>query len=163
MIVDFHNAGSWSIETMSGVCKLLCELSPSTKIWPKSLLTQLNICFIWVQHNAYNALHAQWMPGVSPNNWLFLWWKDPCTIFCKLKVGPGFVSMSQPFNYISQVIAWIHSLKHINTIRAILRFKYLDILTTFLFLELSTKNDNQPFPFDDNDCALSKYKPIALR
>ena len=60
------------------------------------------------------------------------------------------------------MIARINSLKHINTIRAILRFKYLDIFTTFLFLKLSTKNDDLPFPFDDDDCALSKYKPIAL-
>ena len=64
---------------------------------------------------------------------------------------------------IAWTIAWINSLKNINTIRAILRFKYLDIFTVFIFLELSTKNHNLSFPFDDNNCTLSKYKPIALR
>ena len=53
------------------------------------------------------------------------------------------------------MIASINSLKYINNIRAILRLKYFDIFTTFLFLELLTKNDNLPFPFDDNDCDLS--------
>ena len=50
-----------------------------------------------------------------------------------------------------------------SNILTLLRFKYLDIFTTFLFPELSTKNDSIPFPFDDNDHALSKYKLIALR
>ena len=69
--------------------------------------------------------------------------------------------MSSPFHCIPEMIAWINSLKHINTIRAILRFTYLDIFTTFLFLELSTKSDNLAFSFDDRECALSKCKPIV--
>ena len=70
--------------------------------------------------------------------------------------------MSTLFNCIPEMVARIKSLKHINTIIAVLRFEYLDIFTTFLFSELSTKDYNQIISFDDNDCALSKYKPTAL-
>ena len=122
----FRNAGSWSIESLSDVCKLLCKLSHSTKIWSKSLLTQWNICFTWVQHNAYNALHAHRMPTISPNNLLFPWWKNPSnpsSLSCKL----------------DQDLSWWLHLLIAYTIRAILRFQYLDILTTFLFFRTFNK------------------------
>ena len=73
--------------------------------------------------------------------------------------------LSQCLHLLIAYQKWLPELiapKHINTIRAIARFKYLNIFTTFLLLELSTKNDNLPFAFDNNDCTLSKYKLTVL-